>query len=448
VKIAIVGTGYVGLVTGTCLADFGHNVVCIDIDQRKIKLLNDGISPIYEPGLDALIRQNVAHERLTFSSDFASGIKGAKTIFIAVGTPEGEDGSADLGYVKAVAESIAQHITDPVLVVVKSTVPVGTCDIVEQIIRERLGARGAKVTFSVASNPEFLKEGAAIDDFRRPDRIVCGVSDSFAEATFKEIYSPFIFDDPGKLLIMDRRSSELTKYGANAMLATRISFMNEMAQLCERVGANIDNVRLGMGSDPRIGRKFLYAGPGYGGSCFPKDVSALVRSGEKYGVNLSVLKAVTGANANQKQLVADKIVRFFKNNLQGKTVAVWGLSFKPGTDDVRETPAHTIIDTLVKAGAKVRAHDPKGAECYIRDFGSHPSVSVADDAYTAAEGCDALVLVTEWSEYKRPNWEKVARIMRNKAVFDFRNQYNREDLLRLGFHYECVGRPDSIVKTN
>ncbi len=445
-KITIVGSGYVGLVTGTCLADVGHNVVCVDLDQLKIKLLKDGISPIYEPGLETLIRQNVAHERLEFTTDLASALKGSKAAFIAVGTPEGEDGSADLKYVKAVANQIAESANEPMLIVVKSTVPVGTCDIVESIINEKLQSRKSALKLSVASNPEFLKEGTAIDDFRKPDRIVCGVKDSFSEAVFKEIYSPFIMDDPGKLLMMDRRSSELTKYGANAMLATRISFMNEISRLCEKVGANVDNVRLGMGSDPRIGRKFLYAGPGYGGSCFPKDVQALLKSGEQHGVNMTVLDAVTQANMAQKQSVANKVLNYFGGKMSGKTIAIWGLAFKPGTDDVRETPSHTIIETLVKAGANIKAHDPKGLETYRRDFGTHPQVSLVNEAYEAVQNADALVLVTEWSEYKRPNWDKLSRIMRSKVVFDFRNQYLPEQLIHAGFHYECVGRPDSVVK--
>jgi len=445
-KIVVVGSGYVGLVTGTCLADIGHTVTCVDLNKDKIKMLKEGISPIYEPGLDELIRRNASHERLHFTTDLNTPLKEASAVFIAVGTPEGEDGSADLGYVRAVSHSIAAGADHEFTVIVKSTVPVGTCDIVQNILDTELQKRGSKFKLHVASNPEFLKEGTAIEDFRRPDRIVCGISSTFAENTLREIYATFIMDDPGKLLMMDRHSSELTKYGANAMLATRISFMNELSQLCEIVGANVDHVRRGMGSDGRIGKKFLYAGPGYGGSCFPKDVMALQKSGEQHGVTLGVLNAVTQANENHKIHLANKVVKQLGGNLKGKVVAVWGLAFKPGTDDVRETPAHTFIQVAVKAGATVVAHDPKANETYIRDFGTNPAVKLVTDAYSALQGADALILVTEWSEYKRPNWTKVKSLMRSHNVFDFRNQYVANDVIQAGFHYRCVGRPDSVVK--
>jgi UDPglucose 6-dehydrogenase len=445
-KIVVVGSGYVGLVTGTCLADIGHYVTCVDLNEAKIKMLKEGISPIYEPGLDDLMRRNMRHDRLHFTTDLVAPLKGASAAFIAVGTPEGEDGSADLVYVKAVAQTIAANADHEFTVIVKSTVPVGTCDIVQNILDAELKKRGCTFKLHVASNPEFLKEGTAIEDFRRPDRIVCGANSSFAENSLREIYATFIVDDPGKLLMMDRHSSELTKYGANAMLATRISFMNELSQLCEIVGANIDHVRRGMGSDGRIGKKFLYAGPGYGGSCFPKDVMALQKSGEQHGIKLGVLNAVTTANENHKLHLAKKVVKQLGGNLKGKVVAVWGLAFKPGTDDVRETPSHTFIEEVVKAGATVVAHDPKGNETYLRDFGTHPSVTLVDEAYKALQGADALVLVTEWSEYKRPNWDKVKTLMRSHNVFDFRNQYVANDVIQAGFHYRCVGRPDSCVK--
>jgi UDPglucose 6-dehydrogenase len=444
-KLTVVGTGYVGLVTGTCLADIGHHVACVDIDPEKIRLLRSGVSPIYEPGLEALIQLNVIHERLTFTTDIEDALEDSEITFIAVGTPEGEDGSADLGYVRDVAEKIGQLAKNDMTVVVKSTVPVGTCDIVNEIIQDTLQKRRSQLQLEVASNPEFLKEGSAIDDFRLPDRIVCGVASTKAADAFRKVYAPFITDDPGKLLLMDRRSSELTKYGANAMLATRISFMNELSRLCETVGANIDNVRRGMGSDPRIGRKFLYAGPGFGGSCFPKDVMALLKSGEKNGVPLEVLAAVTSANKAQKQYVTAKIKRHF-GNLRGKKVCVWGLAFKPGTDDVRETPAHAIITELLAEGATVQAHDPKAIESYARCFGKPAGLSFSELAYSAVDGAHALVLVTEWSEYKRPNWEKIQQLMQEKVVFDFRNQYVKDELLERGFHYECVGRPDSVVQ--
>lgn len=441
-RVVMVGTGYVGLVTGTCLAEVGHDVTCVDLSEQKIRLLNDGTSPIFEPGLEHMIRRNVEHERLAFTTDLAKPLAKAEIVFIAVGTPEGEDGSADLKYVKAVAESLGRLISRDMVVVVKSTVPVGTCDIVEHIIDQELAKRQVKHQVIVASNPEFLKEGDAIADFMKPDRVVVGLNDYTAESSFRDLYRPFILDDQGKLLLMDRRSSELTKYGANAMLATRISFMNEMAQLCERLGANIDKVRLGIGSDARIGRKFLYAGPGYGGSCFPKDVSALLRTSNANGVELKVLNAVTEANEEQKVRVYQKIARHFRD-LAGRRIAVWGLTFKPGTDDVREAPARVLIQRLLDAGAFVVGHDPQGQHNFAKEFGEHERLTYADSAYDAIRGADALVLVTEWSEYKRPNWEKIGTLMSSKALFDLRNQYESHDLISHGFHYECVGRPDS-----
>jgi UDPglucose 6-dehydrogenase len=441
-NITIIGTGYVGLVTGTCLADIGHNVTCVDIDSRKIDLLKSGGCPIYEPGLTELIGRSVDHERLSFTTNLNDALASSEVVFIAVGTPEGEDGSADLGYVRAVAKEIAEKAQGDLVAIVKSTVPVGTCDIVEQIINKTLADRNSSFKIEVASNPEFLKEGNAIDDFRLPDRIVCGVASEYSAGAFKSIYAPFITDDPGKLLIMDRYSSELTKYGSNAMLATRISFMNEIARLCEKVGANVDNVRRGMGSDPRIGRKFLYAGPGYGGSCFPKDVLALLKTGEKHDTDMSVLRAVTETNQKQKHYVAQKIKNYF-GDLTGKKVALWGLTFKPGTDDVRETPAKTIIDVLTKNGAIIHAHDPKGIETYQRSFGNQDNVKFFDSAYEATNKCDCLVLVTEWPEYRRPNWHKLSESLSGKVIFDLRNQYIAEDVIAAGFHYQCIGKPDS-----
>lgn len=441
-RVVMVGTGYVGLVTGTCLAEVGHDVTCVDLSEQKIRLLKDGVCPIFEPGLENIIRRNVEHDRLQFTTDLAGPLAQADMVFIAVGTPEGEDGSADLKYVKAVAESLGKLINKDMVVVVKSTVPVGTCDIVEEIIDRELDKRKVKHQVVVASNPEFLKEGDAIADFMKPDRVVVGLNDYTAETAFRDLYRPFILDDQGKLLLMDRRSSELTKYGANAMLATRISFMNEMALLCERLGANIDKVRLGIGADARIGRKFLYAGPGYGGSCFPKDVSALLKTSAANGVDMKVLNAVTEANERQKQLVFQKIAHHFRD-LAGRRVAIWGLSFKPGTDDVRESPATVLIKRLLDAGAFVVGHDPQGQSNFAKEFGEHERLTYADSAYDALRGADALALVTEWSEYKRPNWDKVGQLMASRAVFDLRNQYESYDLISRGFHYECVGRPDS-----
>ena len=438
-QVVAIGTGYVGLVSGTCLAEVGHTVTCVDIDDQKIKLLKDGISPIYEPSLDQLIRHNIEHERLFFTTDLPSALKNAEVIFIAVGTPEGEDGSCDLQYVQAAAKSIGEHLTNDALVVVKSTVPVGTCDLVEQTLKEALDKRHCKVNFSVASNPEFLKEGAAINDFMKPDRIVAGVTDQWAQDILKALYAPFIIDDPGRLLIMARRSSELTKYASNSMLATRISFMNELSYLCELVGGNIDDIRRGMGADPRIGRKFLYAGPGYGGSCFPKDVVALLRTSQEHKADLNVLSAVKLANENQKQRVSKKIRAHF-GDVRGKRIALWGLAFKPGTDDVRETPAKTIIENLLLWGASVVVHDPEAMATFKRCYGKNLAIDYAEKPYAALEGADALVLVTEWSEYRQPNWNKVKTLMRGKTVFDFRNQYGSQNLQSIGLDRIGIGQ--------
>ncbi|MCX6129878.1 MAG: UDP-glucose/GDP-mannose dehydrogenase family protein [Proteobacteria bacterium] len=441
-RVVMVGTGYVGLVTGTCLAEVGHDITCVDLNQDKIRMLRDGACPIFEPGLEVMIRRNMDHERLSFTTELGASVKTAEIAFIAVGTPESEDGTADLSYVKAVASALGQVIDRDMVVVVKSTVPVGTCDMVEEILEAELKKRGKTYRVTVASNPEFLKEGDAISDFMKPDRVVVGLNDLTVADIFRDLYRPFILDDQGKLLLMDRRSSELTKYGANAMLATRISFMNEMALLCERLGANIDKVRLGIGSDARIGRKFLYAGPGYGGSCFPKDVAALLRTSASSGVELQVLNAVTAANEFQKDYVFQKIAAHFRN-LSGRRIALWGLSFKPGTDDVRDSPAKGLVRRLLDAGAYVIGHDPQGQNNFAREFGQHERLSYAESAYDALRDVDALVLVTDWSEYKRPNWEKVQSLMKEPALFDLRNQYEVTDLIARGFHYECVGRPDS-----
>ncbi|MFW7377607.1 MAG: UDP-glucose dehydrogenase family protein [Oligoflexus sp.] len=439
-RIVMIGSGYVGLVSGTCLAEVGHSVTCVDLDDKKIRLLKDGHSPIFEPGLEDMIRRNMEHERLNFSTDLASSLKDAEMAFIAVGTPEGEDGSADVSYVKAVAVSIGQLLDHDLTVVVKSTVPVGTCDMVQETIENELLQRQAKLNVTVASNPEFLKEGDAIGDFMKPDRIVVGLPSDLVEAQFLELYRPFILDDIGRLLFMDRRSSELTKYAANSMLATRISFMNELAILCESLGANIDQVRQGMGSDVRIGKKFLFPGPGYGGSCFPKDVAALRKTGQKTGIKLTVLDAVSEANERQKVWVTDKILDHF-NDVKGKRIAVWGLAFKPGTDDVREAPAKTIISRLLDAGAIVTAHDPKAQANFAREFGERERLTYVDNAYGTIKAADALVLITEWSEYRRPNWDKVSALMANRLVIDLRNQYEARDLTKKGFTYSSVGRP-------
>ena len=442
-KITVVGSGYVGLVSGTCLAEVGHTVTCLDVNQKKIEGLKQGVSPIFEPGLSELIKRNAGHGRLYFTASSVEALTGCRAIFIAVGTPEGENGSADLKYVRAVAQTIGELITGPALVIVKSTVPVGTCKEVASIIRSELSKRNVSFDIAIASNPEFLKEGAAIEDFMRPDRIVIGLEGQIGRDEFLEIYAPFVQDDPSKILFMDIPSSELTKYASNAMLATRISFMNELARLVDHVGGNIDEIRRGMGQDVRIGRKFLYAGPGFGGSCFPKDVEALMKTAAESHVELAVLNGTNQANRNQKKYVSHKVLRYFKDDLAGKTIAVWGLAFKPGTDDVRDTPSLTLIKALLEAGATVKAHDPEAQETFKALLGPHASLNYTKESYDAATGADALVLVTEWAEYKRPDFPRLALIMKSKAVFDFRNQYSFHELKALGFYYECIGRPDS-----
>lgn len=460
-KLTVVGSGYVGLVTGVCFAEVGHDVICVDTDAAKIAMLRDNVPPIYEPGLDELLKRNAGHERLQFTTKLSEALTGSSAVFIAVGTPEGEDGSSDLRYVKAVATEIGKLVDGPLLVVVKSTVPVGTCDMVAGTIDAELlkrfpagsnGSAHAKPWFRVASNPEFLKEGTAIDDFMKPDRIVTGVTDPESAAIFQEMYAPFIQDDPSRLQVMELRSSEMTKYAANAMLATRISFMNELSRLCELVGSNIDDVRRGIGSDPRIGKKFLYAGPGYGGSCFPKDVEALLSTARQNDCELTVLKAVSHTNKLQKMHVARKIHSHFGGDLKGRKIAIWGLAFKPGTDDVREAPALTILSALVNWGAEVVAHDPVARKTFGRAWvqaGMKESqISYVDDAYDALDGADALVLLTEWAEYKRPSWSRIRGLLRTPVVFDLRNQYPFKSLAEAGFHYECVGRPDSRSKSS
>ncbi len=446
-RMTVVGAGYVGLVSGTCLSEVGHEVTIVDSDLEKVKKLNEGIIPIFEPGLEAMISRNIDHNRLSFTSNLKDAMKQSEAVFIAVGTPQGEDGSADLKYVLSVAENIGQYMTQDLLVIVKSTVPIGTCDRVETLIQEQLSSRNLSYKVTVASNPEFLKEGVAIQDFIRPDRIIVGIPNKETEALFYEIYEPFITDDPGKLLFMDRRSSELTKYGANAMLATRISFMNELARLCEVTHADIDSVRRGIGSDARIGRKFLYAGPGYGGSCFPKDVEALLRTAKEHDIDLSLIEATKRTNLKQKELVAEIVLNHF-GELKGKKIALWGLTFKPGTDDVRDTPALTMIEYLIQHGAHIIAHDPKGKSNFQKLIGEKQGLSYASDSYDALENADALVLITEWPEYKRPNWEKIYKLMRTKNVFDFRNQYDAKKIKQFGFYYRAIGKnPDQIPNT-
>lgn len=439
-KIAVVGTGYVGLVTGTCFAEVGLNVVCIDIDQKKIDLLKQGVLPIYEPGLDEMVKRNFDKGRLSFSTQLSEGIQDCEVVFIAVGTPPDEDGSADLKYVLGVASEIGKHMQDYVVVVTKSTVPVGTAKKVKTAIQLALNERGSQLSFDVASNPEFLKEGAAIEDFMKPDRIVIGVESERAQEVMSRLYKPFLLNGH-PCIFMDIPSAEMTKYAANSMLATKISFMNDIANLCEIMGADVNMVRKGIGSDSRIGHKFIYPGIGYGGSCFPKDVKALIKTASENGYSMQVLKAVEQVNDRQKTVMFDKLQNHIAD-LNGKTIALWGLSFKPKTDDMREAPSLVLIDALIKAGAKVRAYDPVAMHEAQRILGN--SIDYSDDQYQALEGADALVVVTEWPEFRSPDFDKISKLLRHKAIFDGRNIYEPNDVISLGFYYDCIGRNKSI----
>jgi len=436
-KITVVGTGYVGLVSGACFSEVGIEVVCVDIDQKKIENLKNGIMPIYEPGLEEIVKRNFASGRLQFSTNLGEAIQDSQVAFIAVGTPPGEDGSADLKYVLAVADEIGRTMTDYIVVATKSTVPVTTGEKVKAAIQSALDERESDLTFAVASNPEFLKEGAAVDDFMKPDRIVIGIDDERAEEIMKRLYKPFQLNGD-RIIYMDIPSAEMTKYTANAMLATKISFMNDIANLCELVGADANMVRKGIGADPRIGNKFIYPGVGYGGSCFPKDVKAIIKTGKKYGYDLRVLQAVEDVNDDQKHVLVQKIKKHFGDDLSGKTFAMWGLSFKPNTDDMRESPAIVIIDELIEAGAKVKAYDPiamkEAQHIYVGD-----KITYAKDAYDACVDTDALLLVTEWSEFRIPSWSAIAKLLHNKVVFDGRNIYDKKYLLELGFTHHGIG---------
>jgi UDPglucose 6-dehydrogenase len=432
VKIAVVGTGYVGLVAGACFAETGNDVIGADVDAGKIEGLQKNVLPIYEPGLETLVERNQAAGRLAFTTDVAAAIAGAEVTFIAVGTPPGEDGSADLKYVLAVAQEIGKHMKREMVVVTKSTVPVGTAAKVADAV-----AKNAKHPFHVVSNPEFLKEGAAIDDFMKPDRVVLGAETDHARSVMTELYAPFV--RTGKpIIFMDIPSAEMTKYAANAMLATRISFMNDVAALCERVGANVDLVRKGIGSDERIGPSFLFPGPGYGGSCFPKDVKALIRTGHENEVPLRILDAVEAVNEDQKRVMFAKLQRALGEDLSGARVGVWGLSFKPNTDDMREAPALTLIDELLKGGASVIAHDPVAMPEAKRHFGDR--IAFADNSYDAVAGCDALAVVTDWNEYRHPDFARIKSSLRRPIVVDGRNLYSREKMSALGFRYYSIGR--------
>jgi UDPglucose 6-dehydrogenase len=431
-QLAVIGTGYVGLMAGAGFADFGNDVACVDVDQGKIDCLLRGEVPIYEPGLDVLIAKNVKAGRLSFSTDIATAIRNAEIVLIAVGTPPAPDGSADLSAVYAVAETIGKNMNGFKVVATKSTVPVGTADRVEEII-----GRYTSEPFGVASNPEFLKEGDAINDFMKPDRVVIGSNSPRALEVLRQLYAPFVRTND-RIHAMDARSAELTKYASNALLATRISFMNDLAVLSEKLGADIERVRKAVGADPRIGPKFLFPGPGFGGSCFPKDISALVHTARTMGHDLEVVRAVEQVNKRQKKLLGEKIRRHYDGALEGRTIAVWGLAFKPQTDDIREAPALTLLDDLIAAGARVNAHDPQAMENVLALYGD--KITLCDTMYDALEGADGLALVTEWHEYRAPDFHRIKRLMRTPALFDGRNIWDPEELRSLGFWYTGIGR--------
>ena len=438
-KLSMVGTGYVGLVTGTCFAEMGNSVICVDIDEKKIEKLKEGVIPIYEPGLESMVRENYERGTLEFTTDIKEALEKTDVIFIAVGTPQGEDGSADLQYVLKVAEDIGKHMTHEMIVVDKSTVPVGTADKVKAVIQEELDKRNVEIPFHVISNPEFLKEGSAIEDFMKPDRVVIGAENDKAMEVMKELYAPFTHNHE-RFIAMDVRSAEMTKYTANAILATKISFMNEIANICERVGADVNKVRIGIGSDSRIGYSFIYPGCGYGGSCFPKDVQALNKIALDAGYEPKIIQAVETVNKKQKKVLAEKVVKRFGEDLNGKTFAVWGLSFKPETDDMREASAITIIDELTKRGAKIKAYDPKAMDeartFYLKD---NPNVEYTKSKYDALDGANAMLLVTEWKEFRSPDFEEMKKRLKQPIIFDGRNQYNMEKMKEKGFEYHQIG---------
>lgn len=439
-NITIIGTGYVGLVSGTCFAEMGNTVWCIDIDKTKIERLKNGSVPIYEPGLEEMLHRNTKEGRLLFTNDYAMAIPGADAVFIAVGTPPAQDGSADtIGVLKA-ARQIAEHMSGYTVIVDKSTVPAGTSELVRASVLEVLSERGSIIDFDVVSNPEFLKEGMAIEDFMKPDRVIIGSNSARAEAMMRELYEPFTRNQH-PIIFMDTRSAEISKYAANAMLATRISFMNEIASLCTALGGDINNVRLGIGSDSRIGMPFLYAGTGYGGSCFPKDVKALISLGERNGLDMRIAKAVHDVNERQKSILVDMLISRIGADLNGLTIALWGLAFKPQTDDMREAPSLVIVRELVSRGARIRAYDPEAsgqAREYFKDVADH--VVYVDDQYRVLESAEALVLVTEWKQFRQPNFNTMRSALNRPIIFDGRNQYDPKRMLELGFEYYCIGR--------
>lgn len=442
-KIVVVGTGYVGLVTGTCLAEVGIDVVCVDVDTKKIENLKNGILPIYEPGLDKLVHKNFDKGRLRFSTNLPESIKGADVAFIAVGTPPGEDGSADLQYVLAVAKEIGENMSEYGVIITKSTVPVGTALKVKKGIQDALDARGANIDYDVASNPEFLKEGAAVNDFMKPDRIVVGVESEKARSILEKLYHPFVLNGH-PVIFMDIPSAEMTKYAANAMLATKISFMNDVANLCEIMGADVNLVRKGIGSDPRIGNKFIYPGIGYGGSCFPKDVKALVRTARENGHEMRILQSVEDVNEDQKYLLFNKIMKRFDGDIKGMKFAMWGLSFKPNTDDMREAPSLVIIENLIKEGATVTAYDPVAMEEAKHMIGD--SITYAENEYDVLDGADALLVVTEWPEFRIPDFGDIKSRLKNHLIFDGRNVFERKEMHKLAIEYHCVGVRTDVKK--
>lgn len=435
-KVVIVGSGYVGLVTGTCFSEVGIEVTCVDTDKKKIENLNNGIIPIFEPGLEEMVHRNMKKGRLHFTTSIAEALEDCEVLFSAVGTPPDEDGSADLQYVISVARDCGKHMKDYLLIVTKSTVPVGTAKKVKQAVQEELDKRGVKIEFDVASNPEFLKEGAAIDDFLKPDRIVVGLETPRAEELMKSLYKPFTLNGH-PVIFMDITSAEMTKYAANSMLATKISFMNDIANLCEIVGADINMVRKGIGSDSRIGSKFIYPGIGYGGSCFPKDVKALIHTADDFKYSLRVLKAVEAVNEDQKSVMFRKVLKHFKGEIKGKTIGIWGLSFKPQTDDMREAPSLVLIKKFLEAGAKVKAYDPVAMHESKRILGD--TIEYAEDQYDALIDADCLLLITEWPEFKFPNFNIIRKLLKTPVVFDGRNIYEYPEMKRKGFIYYCIG---------
>lgn len=437
-KIAIVGTGYVGLVTGTCFAEMGTEVYCVDIDQKKIENLKNGVIPIFEPGLDEMVERNHKAGRLQFTTDLSSIINDVDIIFSAVGTPPDEDGSADLRYVLDVARTVGQNLNKYMVIVTKSTVPVGTAKLVKQVIREELDKRGkTDIKFDVASNPEFLKEGAAITDFMQPDRVVVGIESDDAKKLMEKLYKPFTLNNY-RIIYTDIPSAEMIKYAANAMLATRISFMNDIANLCEIVGADVNMVRKGIGADARIGSKFLYSGCGYGGSCFPKDVKALINTAKKLGHSMEILEAVENVNERQKNILFDKLMKYYNGDIKGKTIAIWGLAFKPKTDDMREAPSLVLIDKILKAGGKVKAYDPVAMQ-EAKQHKLGDTIVYAKDIYDATLEADAILMVTEWNEFRLPTWEVIKRTMNKPVVFDGRNIYNKQEMNDAGFDYFGIG---------